>query len=99
MALNIFILGCAAMALIYGIYAGRKVFACATGTPRMVEIASAIQEGANAYLNRQYRTIGIVGLGVTLFLTWILGRYAGIGFCCRRPLPSSGTAKMDCLPA
>lgn len=80
MELNIFILGCAAMALIYGIYAGRKVFACATGNPRMIEIAAAIQEGANAYLNRQYRTIGIVGLVVTAFLTWILGKYAGIGF-------------------
>jgi K(+)-stimulated pyrophosphate-energized sodium pump len=80
MELNGFILGCAGMALLYGIYAGRQVFASATGNPRMIEIAAAIQEGANAYLNRQYRTIGVVGILVTAFLTWILGQYAGIGF-------------------
>lgn len=80
MELNGFILGCAGMALLYGVYAGRRVFVSATGNERMVEIASAIQEGASAYLNRQYRTIGIVGLLVTGLLTWILGLYAGMGF-------------------
>lgn len=80
MELNGFILGCAGMALLYGIYAGRKVFAAETGNARMAEIAAAIQEGASAYLNRQYRTIGIVGIFVTALLTWILGQYAGIGF-------------------
>jgi K(+)-stimulated pyrophosphate-energized sodium pump len=80
MELNLFILGCACMALIYGIYAGRQICLAETGNPRMIEIASAIQEGAKAYLNRQYSTIGVVGLFVTAFLTWILGKYAGIGF-------------------
>jgi K(+)-stimulated pyrophosphate-energized sodium pump len=82
MELNGFILACAGMALIYGIYAGRQVYASATGNAKMIEIAAAIQEGANAYLNRQYRTIGAVGLLVTGLLTWILGQYAGIGFIC-----------------
>jgi K(+)-stimulated pyrophosphate-energized sodium pump len=80
MELNVFILGCAAMALLYGLYASRQVFAAAKGNPRMIEIASAIQEGANAYLNRQYTTIAIVGFFVTIFLTWVLGQYVGIGF-------------------
>ena len=68
------------LALLYGIVAARQVFAAPTGNPRMVEIAAAIQEGANAYLNRQYRTIGIVGIFVAAFLTWMLGVHVGLGF-------------------
>jgi len=80
MELNTFILGCACMALLYGVFAGRQVLAAGTGNPRMVEIAAAIQEGASAYLNRQYTTISIVGVFVTAFLSWMLGKYVGIGF-------------------
>ena len=80
MELNGFIMGCACLALLYGVFAARQVFAAATGNPRMVEIAAAIQEGANAYLNRQYRTIGIVGIFVAAFLTWMLGVHVGLGF-------------------
>ncbi|MCS5708940.1 sodium-translocating pyrophosphatase [Candidatus Berkiella cookevillensis] len=80
MELNGFILGCACLALMYGIYASRQVFASATGNARMVEIAAAIQEGASAYLNRQYRAIGVVGIFVTAFLTYFLGIYVGVGF-------------------
>lgn len=75
-----YILGSALLALLYGAYAARKVFACSTGTPRMQEIAAAIQEGASAYLNRQYRAIGLVGVFVALFLWWVLGRHSAIGF-------------------
>lgn len=75
-----YILGCAALALLYGAYASRKVFACSTGTSQMQEIAAAIQEGASAYLNRQYTTIGMVGLVVAAFLWWVLGRHSAIGF-------------------
>ncbi len=74
------ILACATLALLYGIYAGRQVFAESTGTARMQEIAAAIQEGANAYLNRQYSTIAMVGVVVAAFLGWALGMYAAIGF-------------------
>jgi K(+)-stimulated pyrophosphate-energized sodium pump len=74
------ILACATLALLYGVYAGRQVFAEATGTARMQEIAAAIQEGANAYLNRQYSTIAMVGVVVAVFLGWALGMYAAIGF-------------------
>lgn len=75
-----YILACAALALLYGAYASRVVFACSTGTARMQEIAAAIQEGAKAYLNRQYTTIGLVGIVVAGFLWWVLGSHAAIGF-------------------
>ena len=74
------ILACATLALLYGAYAGRKVFAEATGTARMQEIAGAIQEGAGAYLNRQYSTIAMVGVVVAAFLGWVLGIHSAIGF-------------------
>ena len=80
MELTSFVLICASLALLYGIYAGRQVFASSMGNPRMIAIAEAIQVGAKAYLNRQYQAIGIVGILVASFLTWILGRHVGIGF-------------------
>jgi K(+)-stimulated pyrophosphate-energized sodium pump len=80
MELTSFVLICASLALLYGIYAGRQVFASSMGNPRMIEIAEAIQVGAKAYLNRQYQAISIVGILVASFLTWILGRHVGIGF-------------------
>jgi len=76
----LYILASALLALLYGLYAGRKVFACSTGTPKMQEIAAAIQEGANAYLNRQYTAIALVGVVVAAFLGWILGKHSAIGF-------------------
>ncbi|MBL9029625.1 MAG: sodium-translocating pyrophosphatase [Caedimonas sp.] len=80
MQLMIFVLLCASLALLYGGYAGRQVFASSMGNARMIEIAEAIQAGAKAYLNRQYRTIGMVGVLVAAFLTWVLGRHVGTGF-------------------
>jgi K(+)-stimulated pyrophosphate-energized sodium pump len=80
MELNGFILGCAGLALLYGVYASKRIFACATGNAKMGEIAAAIQEGANAYLNRQYSTIGFVGVIMAAFLTYMLGMYVGVGF-------------------
>jgi len=80
LTLDMYILACAVLALLYGAYASRKVFAAPTGTARMQEIAAAIQEGASAYLNRQYTTIAIVGVVVAIFLGWVLGKHAAIGF-------------------
>jgi K(+)-stimulated pyrophosphate-energized sodium pump len=74
------LIGSAFIALFYGAFAARSVFAAGTGTPKMQEIAAAIQEGANAYLNRQYTAIGLVGIVVAAFLGWVLGTHALIGF-------------------
>lgn len=76
----LFVLGCGGLALIYGLYATGRVMAASTGTAQMQEIASAIQEGAQAYLNRQYLTIGLVGLVIGAGLGYVLGSYAAIGF-------------------
>ena len=67
-------------AILYAIYAGRAVLAADTGTERMREISAAVQEGATAYLNRQYSTIAIVG-GVIFVLTGLLLDWlSAIGF-------------------
>ena len=73
-------LACGALALVYGLVAGRVVLAADAGSERMREIAGAIQEGAAAYLNRQYTTIGIVGLVVAVVLWLTLGLWVAGGF-------------------
>ncbi|MEI8301924.1 MAG: sodium-translocating pyrophosphatase [Burkholderiales bacterium] len=71
-----FALVCGVVAVIYGIATSRTILALPAGNARMQEIAAAIQAGAQAYLNRQYRTIGIVG--VVLF--FVLGLVPGLGW-------------------
>ena len=73
-------LACGVLALVYGIVAGRSVLAADAGSERMREIAGAIQEGAAAYLNRQYSTIGIVGVAVAVVLWLTLGLWVAGGF-------------------
>ena len=68
------------VALAYGLYTTRSVLGAPAGTERMQEIAGAVQEGARAYLNRQYVTIGAVGLILFGILTGLLGYLVGIGF-------------------
>jgi K(+)-stimulated pyrophosphate-energized sodium pump len=68
------------LALIYGAVMTRSILSLSTGTAKMQEIAAAIQEGARAYLNRQYQVITIVGIIICALLTWLLGKYVGIGF-------------------
>ncbi|MGE3714794.1 MAG: sodium-translocating pyrophosphatase [Alphaproteobacteria bacterium] len=71
---------CGFASLLYGIFAGRSIMAAPAGSERMINIASAIQEGARAYLNRQYRTIGLVGIVICIFISTQLGWYVGVGF-------------------
>ncbi|MBL41323.1 MAG: sodium-translocating pyrophosphatase [Rhodospirillaceae bacterium] len=68
------------VALLYGVYASRMVLSKDAGNEKMQEIAKAIQEGASAYLNRQYFTISIVGIVIFLILIWILGAEVAGGF-------------------
>ena len=68
------------LALLYSVFASRSVLAAPSGTDRMREIAAAIQEGANAYLNRQYRAIALVGLVIGALLWWRLGLHVAIGY-------------------
>ena len=74
------VIGCGVIALLYGIVTASRVMAADAGTPRMQEIAQAVQEGAAAYLRRQYTTIGIVGVVVLIVLALLLGKFAAIGF-------------------
>jgi K(+)-stimulated pyrophosphate-energized sodium pump len=73
------VLGCAVLALLYGLFTIRSVLSLPAGNARMQEIAAAIQEGARAYLNRQYTTIAMVGV-VIFALAFSLGWQVAIGF-------------------
>ncbi|HTP84360.1 MAG TPA: sodium-translocating pyrophosphatase [Alphaproteobacteria bacterium] len=74
------VVACGVLALIYGVYAYNKVMAAGTGTARMQEISAAVQEGARAYLNRQYRTIAMAGVVVAVILGFFLGIHVAVGF-------------------
>jgi K(+)-stimulated pyrophosphate-energized sodium pump len=74
------ILACGALAIAYGLLTIRSILASSTGNTTMVEIASAIQEGAKAYLNRQYQTIAVVGVVIFILLGNQLGWDVAIGF-------------------
>jgi K(+)-stimulated pyrophosphate-energized sodium pump len=74
------IIACGVLALIYGLITSRQVLAADPGTARMQEISGAVQEGARAYLNRQYTTIAMVGVVILIILGVILGLHVAIGF-------------------
>ena len=68
------------LAILYGYIVGKQIISASPGNPKMIEIAGAIQEGARAYLNRQYKTITIVGIIILIIVTFALGIWVGIGF-------------------
>ncbi|MGC8476245.1 MAG: sodium-translocating pyrophosphatase [Acetobacteraceae bacterium] len=76
----IVIIVCGILALLYGFVSSRQVLAADAGSSRMQEISAAVQEGARAYLNRQYSTIAMVGVVVVIFLGLTLGIHVAIGF-------------------
>ena len=78
--IDLLIVACGVLALLYGVYAGRTVLAASAGNERMREIADAIQEGARAYLNRQYQTVAMVGVVMGILLGALLGIHVAIGY-------------------
>jgi K(+)-stimulated pyrophosphate-energized sodium pump len=78
--LGIVVILCGVLALAYGFRTSREVLAADAGNARMQEIAAAVQEGARAYLNRQYTTIAIVGVVILIILGLAVGIRVAVGF-------------------
>ena len=74
------IIVCGLLALVYGLVTSKQVLASDAGTARMQEISAAVQVGASAYLNRQYRTIAMVGVVVLIILGATLGWRVAVGY-------------------
>ncbi|MGB7910750.1 MAG: sodium/proton-translocating pyrophosphatase, partial [Desulfobaccales bacterium] len=74
-----FALICGAVGVVYGLITTTWVLKQDPGSPRMQEISAAVREGANAFLNRQYKTVAMVGV-VLFALLFALGKYTAIGF-------------------
>jgi K(+)-stimulated pyrophosphate-energized sodium pump len=71
---------CGALSIVYAIWATASVMKADAGNPRMQEIAAAVREGAQAYLKRQYMTIGLVGIVIFALLYYFLGMLVAAGF-------------------
>src|SRR5215216_1285468 len=71
---------CGALSIVYAIWATSSVLKSDAGNARMQEIAAAVAEGAQAYLKRQYMTIGMVGIVIFALLAYFLGMLVAIGF-------------------
>ena len=74
------IIGAGILAVVYGIVTSISVLSADTGNEKMQEIAGAIQEGASAYLSRQYSTIAVVGLVILVISYFLLGLEVSVGF-------------------
>ena len=76
----VLIISAGLLAILYGYIVGKQILSASPGNKKMQEIASAIQVGARAYLNRQYKTIAIVGFVVLIIITYALGFWVGLGY-------------------
>ena len=68
------------LAILYSYIVSKQILSASPGNTKMQEIANAIQEGARAYLNRQYKTIAIVGIIILIIITYALGIWVGLGY-------------------
>ena len=68
------------LSVLYGYFTGKHILNSSPGNSKMQEIASAIQVGAKAYLNRQYKTIAIVGVVVLIIITYAFSILVGLGY-------------------
>ena len=68
------------LAILYSYIVSKQILSTSPGNTKMQEIANAIQEGARAYLNRQYKTIAIVGIIILILVTYALGFWVGLGY-------------------
>jgi K(+)-stimulated pyrophosphate-energized sodium pump len=80
MNLVLIAIACGVVALLYGILTSQQVLRASPGNQRMIEVAGAIQEGAAAYLRRQYTTIAIVGVIVAALVYFFLGGLSAVAF-------------------
>jgi K(+)-stimulated pyrophosphate-energized sodium pump len=74
------IIACGLLAIVYGVWATISVLRADPGSPKMQEIAAAVREGAQAYLKRQYTTIGLVGIVIFFIVGYFLGWLVAVGF-------------------
>ncbi len=76
----LFAIVCAVISIVYGLLLAKSILKKSAGNDKMQSIASAIAEGAKAYLNRQYKTIGVIAVVLFFVLWWGLGIYSALGF-------------------
>ena len=76
----LYIIAAGIISIIYGFFTGRNILNSSSGNAKMIEIASAIQVGARAYLNRQYKTIAIVGVVVLIIISVAFSPLVGLGY-------------------
>ena len=68
------------LSIVYGFFTGKNILSASPGNSKMQEIAFAIQVGAKAYLNRQYKTIAIVGAVVLVIISFSFSILVGLGY-------------------
>ena len=68
------------LSIVYGFFTGKQILNASSGNDKMRDIASAIQIGAKAYLNRQYKTIAIVGVVVLIIISYAFSILVGLGY-------------------
>ena len=74
------IIGAGFLAILYSYIVSKQILSASCGNKKMQEIANAIQVGARAYLNRQYKTIAAVGAIIFVIITYFLGVWVGVGY-------------------